>query len=127
MTVPEQIKSAGTIIVTVLIFILVGFWSILLAQRLGQAPTFAPDGKTISIDEFARAKEIFVIVFPLLTTAAGFWLGSQGTAKAEEKTADAQQQADKAKENEKRLAAAATPQIVQDAIDNYGYKIGPES
>ena len=65
-------------------------------------------------DEFQRAKDIFVLVLPLLTTAVGYWLGSQGTAKAEEKTEVAQKQKEAllGAGSDDLLTKGATPQSV---------------
>lgn len=86
----DSIKSAGTIVVTILIFVFVAMWSVAVWQNLGSPPKYLPDGKTVKIDEFARAKDIFVLVLPLLTTAVGYWLGSQGTVKAQQRADDAE-------------------------------------
>ncbi len=90
MNLTEKIKSAGTIVVTALIFIFVAMWSVAVWRTLGKAPVYFADGKTVKVDEFLRAKDIFVLVLPLLTTAIGYWLGSQGTVKAEKKADEAE-------------------------------------
>jgi hypothetical protein len=94
MSLTDRIKSAGTIVVTILIFVFVAGWAFAVWQRLGTPPVYLKDGTTVSVDEFARAKDLFVLVFPLLTTAAGYWLGSQGTTKAEEKAKKAEAKKD---------------------------------
>jgi hypothetical protein len=82
------IKSAGTIIVTLFIFVIVGAWLYFTASKVGVVPLFNSKG-TVTIDQYQRAKDILQIVFPLATAAVGFWFGSQGTVQA-------QNQADKA-------------------------------
>jgi hypothetical protein len=96
----DAIKSAGTIVVTLLIFIIVGGWMVAVFLSIGEAPTYRSDG-SVEVDEYARAKDILVLVLPLLTAVVGYWLGSQGTAKAEDR-------ADKAEAQKTALAAAAT-------------------
>ncbi len=76
MSMTDSIKSAGTIVVTALIFVFVAMWSLAVWKNLGKAPVYLADGKTVEVDEFLRAKDIFVLVLPLLTTTVGYWLGS---------------------------------------------------
>jgi hypothetical protein len=79
----DKIKNTGTIAVTVLVFILVIVWMVAVFKNLGKAPHYRSG--TLSYDEFTRAKDVLVLVLPLLTTAVGYWLGSQGTAAAQKK------------------------------------------
>lgn len=51
----------------------------------GKVPIYHSDG-TAKLDQYARAKDIFALVLPFLTTVAGFWLGSQGTVQAQSKS-----------------------------------------
>jgi hypothetical protein len=90
----ESIKAAGTIIVTALVVLFVILWGLAVWQTLGKPPQYLPDGKTIQMDEFARAKDILILILPLLTTAVGYWLGSQGTAQAEVKAKQAEAKKD---------------------------------
>lgn len=112
MGVTDKVKSSGTIIVTVAIFVFVGAWSLAVWSRLGTPPTYLADGKTVKVDEFSRAKDLLVLVFPLLTTAVGYWLGSQGTAKAEEK-------AKQAEARKEAVIAEAQPGVLLAAIEKY--------
>lgn len=112
MDAVDKIKSSGTIVVSALIFIFVGAWSVAVWMRLGKPPTYLADGKTVKVDEFIRAKDLFVLVFPLLTSAAGYWLGSQGTAKAEGK-------AKKAEAKKDAVLSVATPEVLTNAQAHY--------
>ena len=88
----DTIKSWGTIIVTALVAIIVIGWILLaVLPNLGRAPVYNSTG-TLAIDEYSRAKDILVLILPLLTTAVGYWLGSQGTAKAEDRAKKAEDQ-----------------------------------
>lgn len=107
----DNVKSAGTIVVTAVIFVFVAMWSVAVWKNLGKPPQYLADGKTVKVDEFARAKDIFVLVLPLLTTAVGYWLGSQGTVKAEKK-ADAAE-ADKTSALQNAAASQATLDHIQ--------------
>lgn len=93
-TLTERVKSTGTIAVTVLVFILVIVWMVAVWRNLGKAPHYRKD--TLSYDEFTRAKDVLVLVLPLLTTAVGYWLGSQGTAAAQKKAETAENKASEA-------------------------------
>lgn len=132
MALTEQIKSAGTIVVTALVFILVLVWMVAVWQNLGSVPEHNDDG-TLKIDKYARAKDIFVLVLPLLTTAVGFWLGSQGTAKAEEKAAKADEKAvvaearvNTVQAQKEALLSVVEPTQVDAAEEKLGAKFGQD-
>lgn len=108
MDAVDKLKSAGTVVVSVLTFAFVLAWSVAVWARLGEPPTYLKDGKTVSVDEFVRAKDLFVLVLPLLTSVVGYWLGSQGTAKAEDKAAKADAKKD-------AVLAAAPPEVLAQA------------
>jgi hypothetical protein len=57
-------------------------------NELGQGAYYHSDG-AVELDQYARAKDILALVLPFLATAAGFWLGSQGTVQAQRQAADA--------------------------------------
>lgn len=100
---PSSEKWTATLtvrlIITVLMLLVVGFWLLIVAQRLGTAPVTSTDG-TIVYDEFGRAKDILIAVLPLLTLALGYWFGAQGADKAEKQAEQADQKA-KASEQQK--------------------------
>lgn len=50
-------------------------------MNLGKAPIYNSDG-TVKLDQYARAKDIFALVLPFLTTVAGFWLGFAGNGSS---------------------------------------------
>lgn len=58
-----------------------GWWLWVVFQNLGVRAEVGADG-TIVLDKFQRAKDVLL---PLVTLAFGYWFGTQGTAKAEEK------------------------------------------
>ena len=119
-----MIKSIGSVVVSILLFLLVGGWVILVATKIGTQPTLNKDG-SIQVDEFAQAKDILVILFPLLTTAVGFWLGNQGTVAAQKQTTVANATASRAQDNahkagvREKLAYAASndPALLTKAMD----------
>jgi hypothetical protein len=86
-----RFRSIGTLFVTLFIFAIVGGWLLLTGFKIGISPSFNAKG-AVTIDQYARAKDVLQIVFPLATAAVGFWFGNQGTVQA-------QNQADKATQN----------------------------
>jgi hypothetical protein len=85
-------RSKGAIVVSVLVLIVVFGWLVLVAMNIGSAPVMGSDGKTVLFDKFTRTKDIFTAILPLLTTAVGFWLGSQGTMQAQQQASNAHEQ-----------------------------------
>lgn len=86
-------------IVTVAILLVAGWWLYQVSMRLGTAPTKDGQGNVL-VDEYQRAKDILLVVLPLVTTAVGYWFGVQGKEKAEDK-------ADQAKEEAKAIVATS--------------------
>lgn len=123
MSVPAEQNDKWTaavtvrLIITILMVIIVGFWLVMVAQRLGTAPVTKPDG-TIVYDEFGRAKDILIAVLPLLTLALGYWFGAQSADKAEkqadQKAADADAKAKEA--DDKAKEAAAKAKVLDDQV-----------
>ena len=82
-------------------------WLILVATRLGVPPQYRENGD-LEIDEYARAKDIFVAILPLATTVLGYWFGAAGKEKVEEKADAAIQDANTAKAEVHRAQGAIT-------------------
>lgn len=123
-------KRSGAIIASIAVALFAVGWSFVAFTQLGAPVEFATDGKTVELDKWSRASSVFTAVLPLLTTIVGFWVGAQGKEKAEEKAKEAESKADDAQKraedavaNEKKLAAAATPEILDRAQQQYGYVI----
>jgi hypothetical protein len=89
-------KSKGAVVVSVIVMLAVFGWLIVVGFNIGAAPAMSGDGKTVLYDRFLRTKEIFALILPLLTTAVGFWLGSQGTVHAQNQASYAQNRASEA-------------------------------
>jgi hypothetical protein len=98
----------GTVIVSAALFVIVLVWLVIVAMNLGKVPIYNSDG-TVKLDQYARAKDIFALVLPFLTTVAGFWLGSQGTAQAQRQAANATAVARKAQEQRSAILSVAPP------------------
>jgi len=78
-------------ILSALLLILAGWWLYMVASNLSIAPQTNSSGEVV-LDSYQRAKDILLVVFPLLTTALGYWFGAAGKEKAEEKADSAQTQ-----------------------------------
>jgi hypothetical protein len=98
-----KLKEAGGVITTMLLGIIVGGWLIAVAAQLGNPVVYDASGK-ITLDTFTRSKDILTLLLPFLTTAVGFWLGTQGTGQLERRMKEAV--------DETRIAHAET-QIAQ--------------
>lgn len=83
------IKSIGTIVITVFVFGIVIWWLAVVLSRLGTAPAVNSKGAVI-VDQYQRAKDILLVVFPLATAAVGYWVGNQGRARAQDQAQQAQ-------------------------------------
>jgi hypothetical protein len=77
-------------IFTVAILLAAAWWLYVVASKLGKAPTKDAQGNVV--DEYQRAKDVLLVVLPLVTTAIGYWFGAQGKEKAEEKASQANDQ-----------------------------------
>src|SRR5450755_3899206 len=114
------IKGAGTIVVTLFIFVIVGAWLYFTATKVGVAPIFNSKG-VATVDQYQRAKDILQIVFPLATAAVGFWFGNQQTAQAQkqadsatQRASDAHQQAQASQAKVEAILGASTdPNLMQ--------------
>lgn len=111
-------------LVTLVILSMTLWWLVVVGARLGTPPVMG-EGGAVLVDEYARAKDILLVVLPLTTTAFGFWFGVQGKDKAEEKADRAEEKADKAVGESKALIASSTdPELLQRARDTYPEAFG---
>lgn len=72
-----------------LLLLLTVWWLYVVANHLSVAPQTNESGEVV-LDTFQRAKDILLVVLPLLTTALGYWFGAAGKEKAEQKAEAAQ-------------------------------------
>ena len=101
--------------VTAFVLLLALGWFFVVAKRLGTPPVVNEDGAVV-LDEFQRAKDILLVILPLVTTAFGYWFGAAGADKAEKKAEQAQR--------ENRALVSATPQALATARDKYPEAFG---
>ncbi len=93
--------------ITVVLLLGCGWWLWVVSQNLSVRTEVGPDG-VIVIDQFQRAKDVLLAVLPLLTLALGYWFGTQGTAKAEEKAEEATAEAKGARDRIEAIVAASS-------------------
>jgi hypothetical protein len=80
------------VVITAGLFVFVAWWLVVVSRHLGDAPSVNANGDVV-LDEFQRTKDILLVVLPLLTTALGYWFGSEGKDKAEESAKQAEKTA----------------------------------
>ena len=95
------------LLITAMLLLLCGWWLWVVAQKLSIEPVLSSDGKVV-FDQFQRAKDVLLAVLPLLTLALGYWFGTQGTAKAEQKADEAKKDAKTAQEQVVAIVGAST-------------------
>jgi hypothetical protein len=87
----ERLKAVGAIVATILTAAIVIWWLVLVEQRIDVKPEVDASGNVV-LDEFARAKDILLVVLPLFSAALAFWVGSQGTTGAKKEAEGAKKQ-----------------------------------
>lgn len=86
----DTIKTVGAGVVTILTGVLVIWWLIEVALVLDVAPKIS--NGAVALDQYQRAKDILLVVFPLFSASIAYWVGSSGTADAKKDASDAQVQ-----------------------------------
>ncbi|MGG5259303.1 hypothetical protein [Phycicoccus avicenniae] len=110
-------------LLTLLLLGLAVWWLTLVAREMSTAPTVGKDGKVL-LDEFQRAKDILLVVLPLLTTALGYWFGAAGKEKAEEGKAKAEATAEQKAQQLDSVLDAAPQGVLKDAKDKHPEAFG---
>ena len=73
--------------ITLLLFGLAAWWLLEVANVLDVAPT--TDAKGNVVDRFERAKDVLLVVLPLLTSALGYWFGAAGKTNSDKEARQA--------------------------------------
>ena len=84
----EMLTTRIRAMFSTLVLLLAVWWLWEVQRRLGTEPRLDDKGSVV-VDEFQRAKDILLVVLPLVTTILGYWFGAQGKEKAEEKAKEA--------------------------------------
>jgi hypothetical protein len=74
-------------VLTGVLFLITTYWLLEVAGQISSVPTRDDDGQTL--DTYQRAKDVLLVVLPLLTTALGYWFGAAGRESAEAKASAA--------------------------------------
>lgn len=98
-------------VLTVFILAITAWWLVLVGAKLGIAPVKDATGSVL--DEYQRAKDILLVVLPLVTTAFGYWFGARGKDKAEDDAAVAR------RELTAVLATSDNPKLLRQSRENY--------
>jgi len=107
-TTTSTLMIWGAMLLTCALLALLVGWLVVVGLSVGRVPVYSKDG-TVQLDQFARAKDIFVLLLPLMTTAAGFWLGSQQTGHAQKQAAAARATAKKATDQQTAILSVTPP------------------
>jgi hypothetical protein len=87
----DIIKSVGAGIATVVTAGLAIWWLAVVWSRLGMEPKVNQSGAVV-LDEYARAKDILLVVMPLFTASLAYWTGARGTTEAKEEAKEAKEE-----------------------------------
>lgn len=69
------VLTLGAVIVTLLTFSLAVWWLVVVRSVLDKPPQI--ENGVIVLDQFQRAKDILLVVFPLFSAAVAYWIGSK--------------------------------------------------
>jgi hypothetical protein len=108
----SKIKDAGALITTVILAIMVGGWLVAVGMQLRRPVVYDSGGK-VTLDTFTRAKDVLTLLLPFLTTAVGFWLGTQGTTQMERQANKAAAEADLAQTTARVAQQTSTEHLVR--------------
>jgi hypothetical protein len=69
------VMTVGAAIITLLTFALAAWWLVVVRSLLDKPPQI--ENGVIVLDQFQRAKDILLVVFPLFSAAVAYWIGSK--------------------------------------------------
>jgi hypothetical protein len=115
----DRLKTNMRFVLTMLLFGLAVWWLIEVASLLGAAPTKDGQG-TVVVDRYQRAKDILLVVLPLVATALGYWFGAQGKEQEQQRAESARKQLDAV------VAASSEPDLLQRARASYPTAFGDQ-
>jgi hypothetical protein len=110
----DNLKDIGAVVVTIVFALLVAWWLLEVARRLGTRPIV--ENGAVTLDEFQRAKDILVLVLPLLTAAAGYWFGNKGAEGAKDDAERSKEETRKAEARLQSLLAVTPPEVNAQAM-----------
>lgn len=78
-------------VLTGILFLITTYWLLEVAGQISSVPRWDAQGHVL--DTYQRAKDVLLVVLPLLTTALGYWFGAAGRENAEAKAVQAMSEA----------------------------------
>ena len=106
----DTVKVIGASVLTLITAAIAVWWLFLAADRLGVKAVVENDA--VTLDEWARTKDILTIVLPLFTASLAYWVGAQGKSEAKQEAAGAQEQV-------KAILATSPPDALANAKQQY--------
>jgi len=88
----DTLKAVGAIVASVFAGAILVWWLVMVADRIGTKPTVV--NGSVTLDEYQRAKDILLVVFPLFSASLAYWVGSSGTREAKQEAADTKKRFD---------------------------------
>jgi hypothetical protein len=108
---------------TGLLFLVSTYWLLEVAGQIPAVPTRDSDGNVL--DTYQRAKDILLVVLPLLTTALGYWFGAAGRENAEAKARYAMTEASRSQQRlEGVLGSSSDQELLSKAQELYPEAFG---
>jgi len=111
-------KAIGVIIVTILTAVIAIWWLYMVATRINVQPVVNASGAVV-LDEYARAKDILLVVLPLFTATLAYWVGAKGTSDAKEETAEAKKQTEKTQAQLNAVVDVSDRGILKNAMTEF--------
>jgi hypothetical protein len=88
----DQIKAVGAMVATLLTGAITIWWLWIVASKIGVKPEM--NRGNVVLDQYARAKDILLVVLPLFSASLAYWVGSSGTQEAKQEAVNAKKQLD---------------------------------
>jgi hypothetical protein len=99
-------------VLTLVLLAIAVWWLVEVATMMGRAPTIDSSGH-VMVDRFQRAKDVLLVILPLLTSALGYWFGARDKDRV-------QGQADSAKDQLNAVVATSSdPELMRKAKEMY--------
>jgi hypothetical protein len=111
-------KAIGVIIVTILTAVIAIWWLYVVATHINVQPVVNASGAVV-LDEYARAKDILLVVLPLFTATLAYWVGAKGTSDAKEETAEAKKQTEKTQAQLNAVVDVSDRGILKNAMTEF--------
>ena len=88
----NQIKVIGAGVATLLTALITIWWLWIVWSKIDLKPEM--DNGNVVLDQYARSKDILLVVLPLFSASLAYWVGSSGTQDAKQEAVSAKKQLD---------------------------------